>query len=213
MDALNKGRFAIPCASLNMPHCTEFIERKSRFLTQSCHCANAENAREFIAKIKEKWPDATHNCWAFQLGPPGDTAFIGSSDDGEPHGTAGKPILNALVHGAVGQICMVVTRWFGGIKLGTGGLVRAYQQSALNNLVSLPIAESMELLWWKIMADYEHVNNIQRILPFLEANLDKVEYNEKVEFLISIPADRRDDFAREIANATNGRAITHALQG
>ena len=88
-----------------------------------------EAARAFVEQIRTKHADATHNCWAFVTGAPGHSGQVGFSDDGEPHGTAGRPMLQVLLHCGVGEITMVVTRWFGGVKLGTGGLVRAYQDS------------------------------------------------------------------------------------
>ncbi|MFQ8890076.1 MAG: IMPACT family protein [Bilophila wadsworthia] len=88
-------------------------------------------------------PDATHNCWAYAAGAPGQTSKVGYSDDGEPHGTAGRPMLTMLLHGGVGELSAVVTRYFGGIKLGTGGLVRAYQGMVKLGLETLPTREHM----------------------------------------------------------------------
>ena len=85
-----------------------------------------EGAAALVARLREEFPDANHHCWAFVVGPPGSTARVGSSDAGEPSGTAGRPMLEALVHGPVGDAAAVVVRWFGGVKLGTGGLARAY---------------------------------------------------------------------------------------
>lgn len=200
-------RYPIPEAEASDPHCSCLVVRKSRFLSQSCHCATATEARNFVEKIRQARPDATHNCWAFVAGPPASTASIGSSDDGEPHGTAGKPILQALLHSGVGQICMVVSRWFGGIKLGTGGLSRAYQQSALENLITLPTGEMIDWKRWKIIAQYAHAETIAKALPALEARMENSAYGEKAEFIVLIPEERENELKNFVARASNGTAI------
>ncbi|MGD9326788.1 MAG: YigZ family protein, partial [Desulfobacterales bacterium] len=96
---------------------TEETIKRSRFIATVARAFTEEDAKAFISIIKNEFPDATHNCWAYVAGPPGDTARIGMSDDGEPHGTAGKPILTALLHSEIGEIVAVVTRYFGGTKL------------------------------------------------------------------------------------------------
>ena len=115
-------RYLIPAGR----HRVEQEVQRSRFLTTVEPVASAEEARAFVARVSAEFPDANHHCWAFVVGPPGSTASVGLSDDGEPHGTAGRPMLTALLHGGVGDIAAVVTRWFGGELLGKGGLVRAY---------------------------------------------------------------------------------------
>ena len=107
-------------------HRTEEKIKRSRFIATVAHASTEKDVKTFISMIKKEFPDATHNCWAYVAGPPGDTARVGMSDDGEPHGTAGKPILTVLLHSEIGEIVAVVTRYFGGTKLGKGGLVRAY---------------------------------------------------------------------------------------
>lgn len=104
--------------------------KRSRFIVTVGRAASPEAAHAFIEKIREEHSQATHNCWAFNAGEPGSTAQVGASDDGEPKGTAGRPMLTAVLHSGIGEVVVVVTRYFGGILLGTGGLVRAYQGSA-----------------------------------------------------------------------------------
>ena len=103
----------------------ETIQR-SRFITTVSHAPAPTPAHEFVKQIRDEFPDATHNCWAFASGPSGSTSHVRFSDDGEPHNTAGKPMLNTLLHRGVGEIVAVCTRYYGGAKLGTGGLSRAY---------------------------------------------------------------------------------------
>ena len=124
-------------------HRCEEIVRRSRFIVSLAHTPTPEAAKAFIERIKQEFPDATHNCWAYAAGAPGQTSKVGYSDDGEPHGTAGRPMLTMLLHGGVGELSAVVTRYFGGIKLGTGGLVRAYQGMVKLGLETLPTREHM----------------------------------------------------------------------
>ncbi|NLG62975.1 MAG: hypothetical protein GX539_12100, partial [Candidatus Cloacimonetes bacterium] len=99
--------------------------QRSRFIATLAHAPDVESARAFIEEVRAEFPDATHNCWAFVAGPPGSTSHVGFSDAGEPHGTAGRPMLDVLLHSGIGEVAAVVTRYFGGVKLGKGGLVRA----------------------------------------------------------------------------------------
>ena len=100
--------------------------KRSRFITSVNLAHGAAAAKRFIDSIASQWPDANHHCWAYLAGQPGDLRTADKSDDGEPRGTAGMPMLNVLTHSGIGHIVVVVTRYFGGIKLGAGGLVRAY---------------------------------------------------------------------------------------
>lgn len=200
-------RFPIPAAAPDAPHCTELEIRKSLFLAQACRCASRAEARNFVESIRALRPDATHNCWAYVAGAPGDSGQIGSSDDGEPHGTAGRPMLNVLLHCGIGQICVVVSRWFGGVKLGTGGLVRAYQDSCLKNLETLPLGEAVPRAVWSLDVDYSYLAAIQRGLPLLEAKILLENYAEKASLVISAPVENNKALAALIANASNGSAI------
>src|SRR4051812_21661975 len=119
---MTRERYPIPAAR----HRAELTIERSRFICTIAHAAEPDDAHAFIREMNAEFGDATHNCWAFVAGPPGDTNRIGMSDDGEPHGTAGRPMLTVLTHSGVGDIVAVVTRYYGGTKLGTGGLVKAY---------------------------------------------------------------------------------------
>ena len=108
--------------------------RRSRFITTVSRAEDRAAAGRFVDTIRAEFPDATHHCWAFVAGSPGSTTHVGMSDDGEPHGTAGRPMLNVLLHSDVGEIVAVCTRYYGGTKLGTGGLIRAYGGAASSAL-------------------------------------------------------------------------------
>lgn len=137
--------------------------KASRFLTTVAKVSDREAGKEFIRTISSHYADANHNCWAMVAGQPGDALSQDQSDDGEPKGTAGKPMLNALQHSGLGNVAVVVTRYFGGVKLGAGGLVRAYTRCVTDALsqietetchicisasVVLPYPELDEFLYW-----------------------------------------------------------------
>lgn len=155
--------------------------------------------------------DAAHNCWAYAAGAPGDTARVGSSDDGEPHGTAGRPMLQVLLHCGIGEICLVVTRWFGGIKLGTGGLVRAYQDSARENLATLTTAEHAPQAQLALTLEYMHLDGLRRLLAAHEARLTAEDYQAVAHVRLSLPQECVSAFETALAGLTNGTAICHRL--
>src|SRR5665811_1552158 len=115
-------RYPIPAGRARV----EDIILRSRFITTAGPASGSEEARAFVAAVRSEFADASHNCYAFVAGPPGSSAQVGMSDDGEPGGTAGRPMLAALLGCGIGDIVVVVSRYFGGTLLGTGGLVRAY---------------------------------------------------------------------------------------
>lgn len=207
-DKLSK-RYPVPEAKADNPWRTELTIRKSLFITRAFRCENAGVARDFITRLKQKEADASHHCWAFTAGPPGDTAKIGCSDDGEPHGTAGKPMLNMLLHGGIGQICAVTSRWFGGVKLGTGGLVRAYQDSVRVNLDKMPVLELIPKETWTVTFDYQYLDAVKRLLPELEADIYNEIYRDKVELSLNVPPENSILLNARLAALSNGAAILY----
>ncbi len=181
--------------------------QKSLFICTLAYCDSIENARKTIDYIQKKYQDATHNCYAFQVGPPKSTSNIGYSDDGEPHGTAGKPMLTSLLYADVGELVAVVTRYFGGIKLGTGGLVRAYQSSVALALETAPIREKVEQITLKITLDYSQSSLMFRIVSEYEAVIVHEEFMNDVCYTISIPLDRQEEFINRIQKETNGEYL------
>ncbi len=128
-----------------------------------------EAARAPSPQVSAEFADANHNCWAYVVGPPGSTREIGMSDDGEPHGTAGRPMLNVLLHSGVGDMVAVVTRYFGGVLLGTGGLVKAYSGGVQLALASLPVVERVPRADLTVVLDYSAITPLQRLLPRLRS--------------------------------------------
>ena len=203
--AFMSDRYPIPAAL----HRVEEIIKRSRFITSMGHAPDAESARAFVAAVKEEFPDATHNCWAFNAGPPGDTASVGLSDDGEPSGTAGKPMLNGLLHSGVGEIVAVVTRYFGGTKLGTGGLVRAYAGLVKLGLETLPLREMVVTTQLAVTIPYPSVTLFKRLLPDFEAEVLEEAFSEEAGFTLELPEERAGDFVAAVTELTTGRAKIH----
>ncbi len=197
-------RYLIPALEPRAMHRTEASIKRSLFICSMGHANNIEMARGFVEQIKKEFSDATHNCWAFAAGPPADTAQVGFSDDGEPHGTAGRPMLTTLLHSGVGELVCVVTRYFGGVKLGTGGLVRAYQSSVADNLSTLPRCERVNKINLQISIGYPHVDKLRRLLPNFEANVLNEEFSTQADFLLSLPEEHEHSFKQALTNATDG---------
>lgn len=206
------SRYAVPAASPDQPHCTEILIRRSRFLALCAHTPGPVAARAFVEEIRRRHADATHNCWAYAAGAPGHTAQIGSSDDGEPHGTAGRPMLQVVVHSGVGELCVVVSRWFGGVKLGTGGLVRAYQDSVRENLSSLPLVERVPKARLALTVEYAHVDALRRLLPTFEAQTATEDYAAQAHFTLLLPEEHLAQFELALAGLSNGSAVCRRIE-
>lgn len=200
-------RYLIPASE----HRVEDVIKRSRFITTIAHTDTVEKARTFIAGVQAEFPDATHNCWAFQAGPAGDSAFVGMSDDGEPHGTAGKPMLNVLMHSRIGEIAVVVTRYFGGVKLGTGGLVRAYAGMVSLGLESLPTREKIEPVELEVVIEYSAVTLFKRLLPDHEVEVLGENFGADAVFEVRMPKERREGFEKEVMEMTNGSCLVEEL--
>jgi uncharacterized YigZ family protein len=200
-------RFLIPART----HRVEEVILKSRFITCASHAPDAEAAQGFLATVREEFPDATHHCWAFVAGPPGSTLSIGMSDDGEPHGTAGRPMLNALLHSDVGEVVAVCTRYYGGTKLGTGGLSRAYSGGVKLVLESLPTQEKVDRVTLDITVDYEVVTVLKRLLDDQEAKGVEEEYGAKVRFRVAVPRESVDSVREAVAGMTRGQGEVEVL--
>lgn len=187
----------------------EIVEKKSRFIATVCPIHSEEDAVIFIEKIKKKYWDARHNCHAFILGERNEISRC--SDDGEPSGTAGKPMLDVLLGAGLHNVCVVVTRYFGGTLLGTGGLVRAYSQAVQAGLENSLIVEKKLCRRMKIYTDYNGIGKIQYILGKSPAITLNTEYTERVVVEILIEKGNFDSLCKEIVEATSGRAELETL--
>ena len=196
-------RYPVPAARCRVE---QTIDR-SRFICDVARASSPAAAQALVREIAAAFPDATHHCWAYLAGPPGDTAQIGMSDDGEPHGTAGRPMLTVLLHSGVGEIVAVVTRDYGGTKLGTGGLVRAYSAVVQAALVALGTVERLEYASIAVVLAYAHLSAVRHLLPTFEAIITSEAYGEEVELCVSVPLPRRAALCDALADATCGRAV------
>jgi uncharacterized YigZ family protein len=197
------SRYPIPAAN----HQAEQVIDRSRFVCTLAHAPTNEAAQAVIRAVTAEWPDATHHCTAWVAGPPGSTAAIGMSDDGEPHGTAGRPMLTALLHADVGEVVAVVTRWYGGVKLGTGGLARAYAGTVKLALDTLPRAEKVDWAEIEVELGYPHVDAVRRLLPDFEATILEEVFDAGVRCRIQAPASRLEALITALADATRGEAV------
>jgi len=192
-------------------HRVEQELQRSRFITTVAPAPTVEEAKAFIARVREEFPDANHNCWAYVVGPPGSTGLAGMSDDGEPHGTAGRPMLTALLHGGVGDVAVVVTRYFGGTLLGKGGLVKAYTGCVQQGLEALPTTERVRKALLAVELEYASVDGVRRMLPAYEAELVAEEYAATVGYRLLLPVTQVEAFKTALLDQTNGQALLEVL--
>ncbi len=201
--------YLIPNVSGSGFHRCEETIKRSRFIASLGHTPDPSAARAFVERLRAEFPDATHNCWAFAAGPPGDSGRVGCSDDGEPHGTAGRPMLQQLLHGRLGEVCVVVTRYFGGIKLGTGGLVRAYQGMAALALESAPVREHMIPARLEVILDYRHITPFLRLLSVYGAEIEFEAFGADAVYRIALPQDAVPVFCGAVREMTDGAVLIH----
>jgi uncharacterized YigZ family protein len=202
----SSARYPIPAG---VHRARDEIDR-SRFITTIAPAPTVADAEAFIRAMRDEFPDATHNCWAYVVGPPGSTARVGMSDDGEPHGTAGRPMLTALLHGGVGDVAAVVTRYYGGIKLGTGGLVRAYGGCLQRALLDAPRAERVEWTTLRVLFGYGDVTVVRQLLATHGAELLAEDYGADVTYELRVPSPDAEAFERAVRDATRGEAIVES---
>ncbi len=183
----------------------EIIEKKSRFIGYVLPVETVEEAETRIAEISKKHWDARHNCYAYIIGKRGEQ--VKCSDNGEPSGTAGKPILEVLKGAGLTNTLIVVTRYFGGVLLGTGGLVRAYTQSAQAGLAEAQISRFIYGQQLTVQVDYSLIDPLQYFFKQKEITPSDIRYTDKVEFDICIPLPQVDSMIEEITKQTNGRAV------
>jgi uncharacterized YigZ family protein len=195
-------RYPVPAAT----HRFEETRKRSRFIATVGRVGTVEEALAFIDEVRGEFPDATHNCWAYVIGPPGDTRRIGMSDAGVPHGTAGRPMLNVLLGGGVGDVAAVVTRYYGGVKLGRGGLVRAYGGVVKRALEDLPRTERVPSVEASLEIDYPAVGPLKNALSRFEAVVLEEAYGARVALRIRLPREHLDEFRKAVAGMTDGGA-------
>lgn len=188
----------------------EIVEKKSRFIATVRRVETEAQATAFIDEMKKKYWDARHNCSAFVIGEKAELTRC--SDDGEPSGTAGRPMLEVLLGEGIRNVAVVVTRYFGGVLLGTGGLVRAYTQAVkegLNNCKKGVMCFGTRL---NIKTDYTDVGKIQYLLLQENVPIENSVYTENVEFTILFPENKEKELIKKLTEATNARAKISVLE-
>ncbi|MGR5069568.1 YigZ family protein [Vibrio alfacsensis] len=187
--------------------------KKSLFITYLAHTPSVEAAKAFVEQIKSKHSDARHNCWGFVAGRPEDSMKWGVSDDGEPSGTAGKPILAQLSGSGVGEITAIVTRYYGGIRLGTGGLVKAYGGGVQQALKQLQTIEKKITTKLRLELDYGFIPIAQSLMPQFGAAEVDAEYSDQVVLIVEIELREVSAFTQAIINKSGAKAIVTPLDG
>ena len=184
----------------------EIVEKKSRFIANIKSVETVEEAQVYIEEMKKKYWDARHNCSAFSVGAEQVTTRC--SDDGEPSGTAGKPILEVISGSGIHNIVVVVTRYFGGTLLGTGGLVRAYTDATRAGIENSDIVEKIPGRRVDIAMDYTDLGKLQYLLAQNEVLTEDTEYTDKVIIHALFPESDKEMLKKKITEATSGRVMT-----
>lgn len=188
----------------------ELVEKKSRFIATVCPVESEQEAVAFIEETKKKYWDARHNCSAFVIGKRGELTRC--SDDGEPGGTAGRPMLEVLLGQEVRNVAVVVTRYFGGTLLGTGGLVRAYTQAAKLGLEASEIVTMRYGVKMKITTDYNGGGKIQYLLGQCGISGYETNYTDNVEFIVMVPLRQQKMLEKKVTEATAAKAKIEILE-
>lgn len=195
--------YSIPAA----PVVVEQIVKRSQFICSIEHCPTKADADAFIRRISTKHPDANHNCWACVAGSPSDPTGYGMSDDGEPRGCAGKPMFNVLHHSGIGEICAVVSRYFGGIKLGTGGMARAYSSSVQLAMEELVTTLKIDYVRMELVLPYALLKTTEHQIAEVEGKIVASDYGADIRLVSEIPMNLEEAFLERIREASQGKII------
>lgn len=179
-----------------------FVEKKSEFIGYCAPVKTEAEAIAFVNSIKKKHSDATHNVYAYVLREGFAQRF---SDDGEPHGTAGMPVLDSIRKAELTDVTVVVTRYFGGILLGTGGLVRAYTTAASGAIKEAQVAEVGDFAIVEVKANYSDYQKIMPLISAIDAKTEDSDFGMDVKLTLLIRAEHHEKFIADLIDATNGR--------
>ena len=182
--------------------------KKSEFITYAYPVTSREQAMFHVEQLREQYADARHHCWAYIIGDPDNTTSAGFDDDGEPSGTAGRPILNVLQHKSIGNIIVIVVRYFGGIKLGAGGLTRAYAGSVQAAVDAMQLCPYVPMTQLQILAQFATEGQCRYIVESLNGTIDSVDYSKEVRLSVTIA--EADIEALKQRLAMDGRVLTSA---
>ncbi|MEG3128862.1 IMPACT family protein [Pantoea cypripedii] len=193
--------YDIPAEAVSL---SEETIKKSRFITLLAHTDGVEAARAFVQQIKAEHPSARHHCWAWVAGAPDDSQQLGFSDDGEPSGTAGKPMLAQLMGSGVGEITAVVVRYYGGIMLGTGGLVKAYGGGVQQGLKQLTRCRKVPMQSFTLQCEYAQFSDIERLLQRFDGRVEESHYLDRITLQLALPHSQIEGFRQNLSDYSRG---------
>ena len=197
------SKFRVPFA----PAESEFVEKRSRFISHIWPVDSEEQAQQYIKEMKTRYYDARHNCWCYRIGH----AIARYSDDGEPQGTAGQPMLKVLEREEVTNVCCVVTRYFGGILLGAGGLTRAYSKGAKDALIASGIAVMGAWARVKVPCTYPLFQRVKLEIESANGVVDDVQYGADVVLAVSLPAEQTESLQHRLTELSAGGIAVEVL--
>ncbi|WP_409075111.1 IMPACT family protein [Pantoea sp. C3] len=200
--------FDIPADAVSV---SEETIKKSRFITLLAHTDGVEAARAFVQQVRNEHPGARHHCWAWVAGAPNDSQQLGFSDDGEPSGTAGKPMLAQLMGANIGEITAVVVRYYGGIMLGTGGLVKAYGGGVQQGLKQLTRTLKVPMKLFSLQCDYAQLSDIERLLLRFEGKIAESHYQDRISLTLALPYGQIDGFRQNLSDFSRGALTLFSL--
>lgn len=185
----------------------ETTVNRSRFLCYLFPCQSYQDFKTRLTQLQREHPNANHHCSAFVSGAPQDSQKYGFSDDGEPSGTAGKPMLAVLQGSGVGQIAAIVVRYFGGVKLGTGGLQRAYGGAVREALPHIETELKIPLSQRLLTCDYHQTQDVKHLIKQTNSNIVSEEYQENIKFVLAIPDDQLKLFEQQLLTLSCGQLV------
>lgn len=180
----------------------EYVEKRSRFIATLRHCESETEASAFLQEMRSKYWDARHNCFAYSVENGKLCRF---SDDGEPHGTAGKPMLDVIQGSGITNIAVVVTRYFGGILLGTGGLVRAYSKSVQDCLAAAEVYKMIPSVVFTVCCPYTDHGRLVNLISSYEGNIDNTDFTDKVAITFCLREEKVEGFSKKFTETFSAR--------
>ena len=183
---------------------SEYVEKRSRFIATLCHCETEEEANNFVKEMKAKYWDARHNVYAYSVEEGRNCRF---SDDGEPHGTAGKPMFDCIQGSGITNIAVVVTRYFGGILLGTGGLVRAYSKATQDVLEIAEVYTMLPGTVGEIVCEYSDLTMLQNLIAASEGEIKDTQYTDKITINLVLKDEFCDSFKEKLRETFCARLV------
>ncbi|MGM0516577.1 MAG: YigZ family protein [Pseudomonadota bacterium] len=187
---MSASSFHTPAATVER----ELEIKKSRFIARAGAVSSREEAMAFVERAMADYPDARHHCWAYLIGNPETAASAAMSDAGEPSGTAGKPILNVIRHKDIGDVIVVVIRYFGGVKLGAGGLVRAYSGATQQALADLPLTEHQPTQQYRLRFGFADEQPLRHWTDTHQGELLSIDYAQQVTARVCVPEEHAAAF-------------------